>query len=109
MARQDFFVGTKHLGFRLIPDTRIIPGLEVRWHESHVYFCCRCGEIWGRLLHEKATYYQCTYRECARHGGGHLSDNYEYGEPVYWERNWPASATKYEFERFLERAEREMK
>lgn len=108
MALQHFFVGQRHLGSRLIPDTRIIPGLEVRFHYSHVFFCPHCGEIWGRLLHEKARYHQCAYRPCAKHGNGRLSDNHPHSEPVYFEPDWPKAAIQYEFERFLEQAEKDL-
>ena len=107
MALQHFFANGLYLGSRHIPDYRVIPGLEVRRHFSHVLFCPRCGEIWGRILHDGATYHQSTYRPCTKHGNGRLSELHEHGEPVYFELDWPADAVTYEFKRYLEQADKD--
>jgi len=106
VATQHFFVGQTYLGSRLIPDFRTIPGIEVRRHHSYALFCPRCGDIWGRLIHDGAGYTQLTHRSCVKHGDGRLSDLHEHGEPIYFEKDWPKDAVKYEFERFLEQAEK---
>lgn len=98
MAAQHFFVGPRHLGARTIPDLRVIPGLEVRFHHSYAYFCLRCGEIWGRLLHERADLTQCAIRPCLRHGDGKLSTTHHFaGEPTNFEDDWPPAAVAHEF------------
>ena len=109
MALQHFFVGARHLGARQIPDTRCVPGLAVVFHWSHAFFCPKCGEIWGRLHHERGAYWQCTYRPCVKHGDGHLSQDWVPAsyDVTYFEPSWPPAAIEYEFQRQLERAERE--
>lgn len=98
MSLQHFFVGPRHLGARQIPDLRVIPGLEVRFHHSYAYFCLRCGEVWGRLLHERADLTQCTIRPCLRHGDGKLSTTHFFaGEPTNFEDDWPPAAVAHEF------------
>lgn len=98
MAAQHFFVGTRYLGSRTIPDTRCIPGLEVRRHYSYALFCMRCGEIWGRFLHERSTLTQCTIRPCLLHGDGKLSTSHFFaGEPTNFEADWPPAAIAHEF------------
>ena len=110
MSTQHFFLGNRHLGSREIETTRIIQGLEVKPHDSYVYFCGRCGDIWARFLHDKARYTQCFHFPCAKHGDGHLSmlhDRADY-DPLYFEENWPPAAVQYEFERFLAHAIKEL-
>lgn len=104
MASQHFFIEGRYLGSREIPTNRAVPGLSLRRHDSIVYFCGRCGEIWGRLLHDAATYTQCYNVACRLHGDGKLSFlwNTVGFEENYFEDNWPPEAVKYEFERFLE-------
>lgn len=98
MARQHFFVGPRHLGSREIPTLRVIPGLDVRPHYSHAYFCMRCGEVWGRLIHERSELTQCTVRPCHLHGDGRLSQtHYLLGEPTNFEPDWPPQAVAHEF------------
>lgn len=106
MGQQHFFVGTAYLGSRTIETNRVIPGLEVRPHYSYALFCMRCGEIWGRLLHDKSRLTQVITRPCLAHGCGRLSNNFEYaGEPLYYERDWPAAATRHEFLAILKEGE----
>lgn len=107
VALQHFFVGSRHLGSRTIPDFRVVPGLEVRRHYSYALFCMRCGEIWGRLLHESAELTQCTIRPCLRHGDGKLScTHYFAGEPWNFEVDWPPAAVAYEFQAELAQLDR---
>ena len=99
MAAQHFFLGSRHLGTRQIPDTRCIPGLEVRFHHSYAYFCMRCGDIWARLLHDRAPLTQCIVRPCLRHGDGRLSHTHFFaGEPTNFEADWPPAAVAHEFQ-----------
>ena len=111
MAAQHFFADGRYLGSRQIPSHRLIPGLEVKWYDSQVFYCLRCGEIWGRLLHEKASYFQITCRLCSSHGDGRLSDDWmpaDYNRTRF-EEDWPPDAVKYEFERQLAVREKELK
>lgn len=98
MASQHFFLGSRHLGSRRIEDTRCIPGLEVRRHYSYAFFCMRCGDIWGRLLHDHAVLTQCVTRPCAAHGDGRFSTtHFLAGEPTNFEPDWPPAAVAHEF------------
>jgi len=111
MGQQHFFVEGRWLGSRRIPDKRVIPGLEIRQHDSLNYYCILCGEIWGRLVHEGARLHQCTFRFCARHGDGRLSQDYigpSYAQD-YFEEDWPDGAVRHEFERFLDRIDKELR
>jgi hypothetical protein len=99
MASQHFFVRTTYLGSREIPTMRIVPGLEVRPQHSIAYFCMRCGDIWARLLHDRALLTQCHMRPCKAHGDGRLSDPAEWFDmPTRVESDWPWDALKWEFE-----------
>ena len=88
----------------------MVPGLEIKRHDSYVYFCGRCGDLWARILHDKATWTQCYHLPCAKHGEGRLSTLHNLGnyEPLYFEANWPPAAVQYEFERFLDHATKEL-
>ena len=102
MAFQHFFVDGQYLGARKIPDNRVVPGLEVRRHHSYALFCMRCGEIWGRILHEDAPLTQITCRPCLKHGCGMLSHwHYFTGDPHNYEDDWPAAAVRHEFNAIL--------
>lgn len=102
MALQHFIVGRDYLGSRQIPDTRIVPGLEVRWHHSYAFFCMRCGEIWARVMHEGSPLTQCRNVCCRKHGDGRLSDMVEWSDsPLRPEPDWPAAALKWELESAL--------
>ena len=108
MATQHFFVGQTWLGSREIETMRLIPGLEIRPQHSYAYFCMHCGEIWGRLMHEKAKLTQVVNRSCSAHGDGRLSGNPEwFDEPTRFENDWPDEAVKYEFFLQLSKFERE--
>lgn len=106
MAEQHFFVEGRYLGSRPIPNNRMIPGLPIKRHDSIVYFCIRCGDIWARFLHDGAELTQCQHRPCARHGDGQLSWVHDFHgyDMMYFEENWPPAAVQYEFERFLDYA-----
>lgn len=98
MGTQHFILGKSVLGSRRIPDNRVIPGLEIRRHHSYAFFCLRCGDIWGRLLHEGAPLTQCITRPCLAHGEGRFSFTHFFaGEPYNFERDWPPAAIKHEF------------
>ncbi|TXH42222.1 MAG: hypothetical protein E6Q97_36100 [Desulfurellales bacterium] len=98
MGAQHFFVEGKYLGCRQIPNMRLVPGLEVRPHFSYAYFCGRCGEIWGRILHDKAQWTQVEYRPCRKHGDGRLSAHPDWTDrPDRAEEDWPPEALTYEF------------
>lgn len=110
MASQHFFLGSRHLGTRQIPDMRIVPGLDVRPHHSYAFFCMRCGDIWGRLLHDRGRLTQCTIRPCARHGDGRFSTTFHFaGEPTNFEADWPPAAISHEFSCELALAEHALK
>lgn len=78
----------------------------IRPTDSYAYFCPKCGDIWGRLRHEGASYWQCVYRYCRAHGDGRLSMQYPAGQPTGIERNWPRAALLREFMIELEELER---
>jgi hypothetical protein len=111
MAAQHFFVGGKYLGTRQIPDNRVMPGMDIKRYDSQVFYCLLCGEIWGRIIHEKAPYNQITCRQCSSHGDGRLSDDWmppEYNRTRF-EEDWPPDAVKYEFEQQLKWHTKELK
>lgn len=108
MSTQHFFVEGRYLGSREIPSYRQVPGLEVRWHYSYVLYCLQCGEIWGRILHDRAPLTQLTCRPCRKHGDGKLANlHFFQGDPHNYEPDWPIEAIRYEFEVLLEQAEKE--
>ncbi len=104
MGRQTFFLGTRCLGSRNITDFRLIPGLEVRALHSRAYFCGKCGDIWGRLLHDKAGFTECTLRPCLAHGDGRFSQYHDFGEGTDFSADWPAAAKLHETRAWLEYA-----
>lgn len=105
MALQHFFADGQYLGARKIPDLRVYPGLEVRRHFSYAYYCGRCGEIWGRFLHDIADYTQLIQLPCRKHGDGLLSCHPTWLDmPTRFEPDWPLAATKREFELLLAEA-----
>lgn len=110
MASQLFFVGKTFLGERTIPDVRAVPGLDARLHHSHAYFCPFCGDIWGRVIHTKGGYTQCSQRPCRAHGDGRLGTlPYSFlGDATNFDEDWPAAAIKWEFETELLYAERRL-
>ena len=102
MAAQHFFVEGCYLGSRQIPDCRVVPGLDVRWHHSYALFCMRCGEIWGRFLHDKAPLTQPIVRPCLRHGDGRLAfTHHNLGDPHNFDPDWPDEAVAYEFKAWM--------
>ena len=109
MATQHFFVGQTWLGSREIETMRVIPGLDVRPHHSYAYFCMHCGEIWSRLLHDKARLTQVVTRNCAVHGDGRLFCPAGWFDvPTRLEDDWPDEAIKYEFFLALNQFETEL-
>lgn len=109
MGTQHFFTEGRYLGQRTISDNRVVPGLEIRPHFSYVMFCGICGEIWGRVLHDKARYTQIISRSCLKHGDGRLSCPLIWeDDPTRFEFNWPSDAVRREFEATLKYEERRM-
>lgn len=106
MPLQHFFIGPSYLGSRTIAAFRDKPPFGPQPSQSVAYFCPRCGEIWGRLAIEAGTW-ALVQRPCPKHGDGRLSDLSRYTrlESEFGD-DWPPAAVKYEFERFLERAEK---
>ena len=98
MAEQQFYVEGHYLGSREIPLNRVIPGLDIILHRSIAYFCPKCGEVWGRVLHVAADYTQCWQRPCSKHGDGRLGSlPYNHlGEPNNVEEDWPEAALRWE-------------
>jgi hypothetical protein len=104
---QSFFADCRFLGSREIEDTRLVPGLEVIFHHSYAYFCLHCGDIWGRLHHDKARLTQVVCRPCGEHGDGRLATPPEWTDvPTAWTENWPEAAYRREFLCNLALAER---
>lgn len=102
MSTQHFFVDGRYLGSRQIPDHRIVPGLEVRRHHSYALFCMRCGEIWGRFVHDGAPLTQLTFRPCLRHGDGRLAFlHHNLGDPHNYDPDWPDEAVAHEFRAWM--------
>jgi hypothetical protein len=110
MALQHFFIGPRYLGAREIDSYRRVPGLETRWHHSYCYYCIQCGEIWGRILHDKAKYHQLIQLPCAKHGGDGLLGCHPtwHDMPIRFEDNWPLDAIKYEFKASMAKAKKEL-
>lgn len=60
------------LGQKLLGSSNLYP----KWSEdkplqgSSAYFCSTCGEIWARIVNDKATYHQALIVACAKHGNG---------------------------------------
>jgi hypothetical protein len=108
MASQHFFVQGRYLGKRLIPDNWVVPGLEVRRHHSYCLYCLRCGEIWGRLIHDKGIYHQIRCTPCEAHGDGRLSCPPSWtDDPTAFQADWPVEAIRYEFRVTLDRLSKE--
>jgi hypothetical protein len=112
VALQHFFVDGRHLGSRLIPTNRLVPGLDVRPHHSYALFCMRCGEIWGRLMHEAAPLTQIICRPCLKHGDGSLSWLHDSAanineSPLGFADDWPSAAIRHEFRAYMAHAEKE--
>lgn len=106
LVSQHFFVEGRYLGARQIDPWWKVSGMTTRWQHSHVFFCCRCGDIWGRVLVDKATYTQCTVRVCAKHGDGRLSCPPSwFDDPTGFDSDWPSAAIRYEFEQTIAYAE----
>lgn len=98
MGKQYFIVGKSVLGSRTIPDNRIFPGMEVRRNYSFALFCGKCGEVWGRLLHDAAVYTQVRVVPCLKHGDGRFSLTFPWPEECFnFEDDWPPEAIKHEF------------
>lgn len=108
MASQHFFVGGAYLGSRIIPTNRVIPGLEIREAHSLALFCMRCGDVWGRLIHDKSRLTLCWMRPCLSHGDGALSLLHGAPHEPYFDLadDWPDAAIKSEFLAELSLAER---
>ena len=69
----------------------------------------RCGEIWARLIHERARLTQFIIRPCREHGDGRLSTPYPCDDPLEFSpSSWPDLAVQHEFLSNLELAEREL-
>lgn len=102
LVSQHFFADGAYLGSRQIDPWRRVPGLETRWHHSQVLFCPHCGDIWGRIMVDRASYTQCIYRPCAKHGDGRLACYPSwYDDPTLFADDWPPAAIRWEFERTL--------
>lgn len=108
MTVQQFYVGGSYLGQRDIPRVRLVPRLEQSVQRSIAYFCPKCGDVWGRIVHLASDYTQCVQRACAKHGDGRLGTlPYNIlGEPTNVEHDWPAQAVRYEFAAELAYAEK---
>ena len=106
MAQQNIFLRDEYLGSRPIPDWRIVPGLETRWHFSYALYCGRCGDIWARFVHVGARYTQLTQRPCAEHGDGRLACCSAWHDvPMRFEDDWPPAAVEYEFKTLMKLTE----
>lgn len=102
MATQHFFLEGRYLGSREIESFRRIPGLEIRWQPSYALYCMKCGEIWGRFLHDKAELTQLTFRLCLKHGDGRLATTHFFqGDPHNYEPDWPPEAVAHEFKAWM--------
>lgn len=100
MPKQRFFAGVHYLGERQIPPTKEEGTFGIMAVQSLVYFCPRCGDIWGRLLVEGAKMTQLSHRPCTHHGDGRLStpDNGKFPwHESQFAADWPPAA----FEREL--------
>jgi hypothetical protein len=107
MGRQIFEADGQILGERQIPNfgrSELFGGMKAQ--DSFCYFCPKCGEIWGRLRHEGAGYWQCVYRNCRKHGGGVLSMQYPADTPTGVGRDWPREALLRELMVLIEETER---
>jgi hypothetical protein len=98
VARQHIFADGAYLGSRIIPNFVCIPGFDPRAHHSYALFCMRCGEVWGRFIHEGALLTQPVNRPCRKHGDGRLSCPPQWTDnPTAIEADWPDAAIAYEF------------
>jgi hypothetical protein len=114
VASQHFFVNGHHLGTRQIPTNRLVPGLEIRPHFSYALFCLRCGDIWGRLMHEPSPLTQIICRPCLQHGDGRLAWLHDSianinDSPLGFADDWPAEAIRYEFRANMALLEKELR
>ena len=97
MARQLFDVGGRHFGSREVPNFRDIPGFGVTAERSYVYFCNRCGEVWGGLYVVNASYTSVIQKPCELHGDGRLSLCFPADLPLAIAEDWPREALLREF------------
>lgn len=110
MGQQIFEADRQYLGQRLIPGFR---RPEDTWNgvarvtDSYAFFCPRCGEIWGRMVHEGATFTQCWSRNCAEHGDGRMAWWNPAGSPVGLAADWPRAALLRELMMEIRLAEKE--
>jgi len=104
MAPQLFFVGTRLLGSREVPNFKHTD-LGPQMLQGFCWYCRKCGEIWGRLVVPDAQDTMLWSRACARHGDGRLwaggPDSPGYPELTFGP-DWPTDALRYEFERSIE-------
>ena len=92
MALQLFDVRGRHLGSRSVPNFRDVPGFGFLAERSYVYFCNRCGEVWGGLYVADAGYTSVIQKPCEKHGDGRLSLCFPADLPLGIAADWPKEA-----------------
>ncbi len=100
--KQLFFLNGRYLGSREVPTYS--QGLDggFRITSSYVLVCPKCGEIWGRLMHEHLqAYCQIIHTRCMEHAifpsEGTLSSQCPYpGDLRGWAPDWPKAATEHD-------------
>lgn len=98
MATQVFEADGRQFGVREVPNFRDYGGHFGKMPErSYVYFCNRCGSVWGGLYVVDAEWTSIIQRPCKRHGDGRLSLEFPSNEPLAIARDWPKEALLREF------------
>lgn len=88
MAKVQFFYKGKYLG-----ETDTGPAGRSRDFFSYIFFCPKCGEIWGRSIVENARFVAVP-RPCAEHGGNEV-----FFSPFHY-THYPTEVIAHDLERF---------
>lgn len=81
------------------------PDIGLAMERSYVYFCPRCGSVWGGLYLVGGDWSTCLIRMCKRHGDGRLAAQSPADEPTGVKEDWPRAALVRELFIEIERLE----
>lgn len=105
MATQVFEADGRQFGVREVPNFRDFGSYFGKMPErSYVYFCNRCGSVWGGLYVVGADWTSVIQRPCKAHGDGRLSLEFPAGQPLGIAADWPKAALARELLLEIERS-----
>ena len=121
--KQSFWLRDRFLGEREVAETWTCAepgpcyGQHLPWHHL-AFFCCQCGELWGRVIVEKETDWTITTRICERHPElppsaltpwwGSFRTLYDVDGMMRLDGSWPRAVIEREFWLLIEKAERRL-